>query len=225
MDYGLPGKPGYTYRRPFDYFSFQATGSTANVIENVMTRGLLVGHDYEVGPNYRGVWGLYGSYDYLAPQFYHLSSTALAVGTSGQWWLSKENALQLNALAGIGYAAASTLRRSDPGDRDYHYGLAPQAMLGLRWIYGDRASLDVTAREYYVSRVAGAGNGFDNIVRTDASFTWRVHNQHGIAVKYLFNRRDASYPGQDRRTQARGTLGIYYVLLGQDRFGAVDWRE
>jgi hypothetical protein len=26
MDYGLPGKPGYVYRRPFDYFSFQATG-------------------------------------------------------------------------------------------------------------------------------------------------------------------------------------------------------
>ena len=97
-------------------------------------------------------------------------------------------------------------------------------MLALRWIYGERASLDVTAREYYVSRVAGAGNGFDNIVRTDASFTWRLRNQHGVAIKYLFNRRDASYPGQDRRTQARGSIGIYYVLLGQDRFGAVDWR-
>ncbi|HMC17332.1 MAG TPA: DUF3943 domain-containing protein [Albitalea sp.] len=224
MDYGLPGKPGYVYRRPFDYFSFQAIGSSANVIENVMTRGLLVGRDYEVGPNYRGVWGLYGSYDYLAPQFYHLSSTALAVGTTGQWWMSKSNALQGTAMAGIGYAAASTLKRSDAGDRDYHYGLAPQAMLALRWIYGERASLDVTAREYYVSRVAGAGNGFDNIVRTDASFTWRLRNQHGVAIKYLFNRRDASYPGQDRRTQARGSIGIYYVLLGQDRFGAVDWR-
>ena len=28
MDYGLPGKPGYTYKRPFDYFTFQATAST-----------------------------------------------------------------------------------------------------------------------------------------------------------------------------------------------------
>ena len=51
-----------------------------------------------------------------------------------------------------------------------------------------------------------------------------MHNQHGVAIKYLFNRRDASYPGIDRRTQARGSIGIYYVLLGQDRFGAVDWR-
>ena len=25
MEYGLPGKPGYEYTRPFDYFAFQAT--------------------------------------------------------------------------------------------------------------------------------------------------------------------------------------------------------
>lgn len=56
MDYGLPGKPGYAYDRPFDYFSFQGTASSANGIENVMTRGLLFGKDYGAGENYRGVW-------------------------------------------------------------------------------------------------------------------------------------------------------------------------
>jgi hypothetical protein len=136
--------------------------------------------------------------------------------------MSRSNALQGTAMAGIGYAAASTLKGTD--DRDYHYGLAPQAMLALRWIYGDRASLDLSAREYYVSRVAGHRGGHDNIVRTDASFTWRIKGQHGVAIKYLFNRRDASYPDAERRTQTRGTLGLYYVLLGQERFGAVDWR-
>ena len=25
IDYGMPGKPGYTYTRPFDYFNLQAT--------------------------------------------------------------------------------------------------------------------------------------------------------------------------------------------------------
>jgi hypothetical protein len=222
MEYGLPGKPGYTYRRPYDYFSFEVTGSSGIGFENLMTRGLLIGQDYEYGNDYRGVWGLYGSYDYLAPQVYRVSSTAVSVGTTGQLWLSRENALQGTAMAGIGYAGASTLKGL--GERDYHYGVAPQAILALRWIYGDRASLDVTAREYYVSRVAGDRAGYDNIVRTDASLTWRVHGQHGVALKYLFNRRDASYPDLGRRTQTRGTLGLYYVLLGQERFGAVDWR-
>src|ERR1700720_1250285 len=40
IDYGLPGKPGYTYTRPFDYFTLQATASSANGAENLMTRGL-----------------------------------------------------------------------------------------------------------------------------------------------------------------------------------------
>ena len=75
MDYGIPGKPGYRYDRPFDYFNFQVTASSANGFENLMTRGLLVGKDYELGPDYRGIYGLYGSYDYIAPQTFRVSST------------------------------------------------------------------------------------------------------------------------------------------------------
>ena len=30
LDYGLPGKQDYAYTRPFDYFTFQATASSAN---------------------------------------------------------------------------------------------------------------------------------------------------------------------------------------------------
>src|SRR5437899_2586820 len=68
ITYGLPGKPGYRYRRPFDYFHFEFTvvpnaTSVGNAVENVAIRGLLVGESYEWGPDYRGVWGLFGGYD------------------------------------------------------------------------------------------------------------------------------------------------------------------
>jgi len=223
IDYGLPGKADYEYRRPFDYFSFQATASSTNTFENVMTRGLLVGKAYDAGANYRGVWGLYGSYDYLSPQFFRVSSTALSLGTTGQWWLTRDIALQGSALAGVGYAAVGTLRSS--GDRDYHYGVAPQALLAARLIFGDTASLDVTAREYFVTRVSEADRaGHDNIMRVDFGLTWRIRDKHAIAIKYLWNRRDTNFPDLGDRTQTRGTLGIYYTLLGHDRFGAIDWR-
>jgi uncharacterized protein DUF3943 len=223
IDYGLPGQPGYYYRRPFDYFTFQATASSAGVIENVMTRGLLVGRDYEAGKNYRGVWGLYGTYDYLSPQFFRVSSTGLALGTTGQLWLSESIALQGSALVGAGYAAVGTLRGAS--ERDYHYGVAPQALLALRLIFGDKASLDVTARDHFVTRVAAADRGgHDNIARADVSFTWRLHRKHAISVKYLWSHRDATFPDLGDRTQTRATVGIFYTLLGHDRFGAVDWR-
>lgn len=223
MEYGLPGKPGYEYTRPFDYFAFQATASSANVFENVLTRGLLVGKAYDESHNFRGVWGLYGSYDYISPQIYRVSSTALSLGTTAQRWLTPTIAVQGSALAGAGYAAVGTLHGASEGD--YHYGVAPQALLALRVIFGDRAALDVTGREYFVSRVASDGvGGHDNIARADASFTVRVYKQHSIAVKYLWNRRDASYPLLGDRTQSRATVGIFYSYIGHDRFGAVDWR-
>jgi len=223
IDYGLPGKPGYTYMRPFDYFAFQATASSANGFENLLTRGLLIGRDYDAGPNYRGVWGLYGSYDYIAPQTYRVSSTALSLGTTGQWWASDAIALQGTALLGGGYAAVGTTRST--ADNDYHYGVAPQALLALRFIFGDRVSLDLTGREYFVSRVgAAARGGHDNIARLDASLTVPVYRRHGISIKYLRNRRDAFYPDVGDSSQSRGTIGIFYTFLGHERFGAVDWR-
>ena len=188
-----------------------------------MTRGLLVGRDYGLGETYRGVWGLYGSYDYIAPQTYRVSSTALSLGTTGQWWLSDSIAVQGTALTGIGYAAVGTT--DSTAENDYHYGLAPQALVALRFIFGERASIDLTGREYFVSRVAAGGQGgHDNIARLDASFTVRIYQRHGIAIRYLLNRRDASYPIVGDSSQTRGTIGIFYTFLGHERFGAVDWR-
>lgn len=223
VEYGLPGKPGYEYRRPFDYFSAQATASSANGIESIVTRGLLVGRKYGARDMYRGLWGLFGSYDYIAPQIFRVSSTALSLGTTGQW-LYKNAALQGTAMAGGGYVAAGTIHGT--GDRDYHYGVAPQALLASRLILGDRVSIDATGREYFVSHVAAAGTqGHDNIARAEASLTVRVLKQEALTVKYLWTRRDAVYPGVGRNTQVRGTAGVYFTFLGSDRFGVVDWRR
>ena len=142
IDYGLPGKKGYEYTRPFDYFNFQATASSANGFENVLTRGLLVGKSYEAGPDYRGVWGIYGNYDYISPQTFQISTTGLSLGTTGHWWLTRDLSLEGTGMLGLGYSAVGTAH-SASSDRDYNYGVTPQALLALRLTYTDRASLDL----------------------------------------------------------------------------------
>ena len=219
LEYGLPGKKDYEYTRPFDYFAFQATLSSANGFENALTRGLLKGRAYQED-KVRGVWGLYGSYDYIFPQTFRVSSTALSVGTTAQWNMSETWILQGTALAGVGYAAVGTARSTT--DSDYHYGLAPQGLAAARLIYKDRAAIDLTAREYFVSRVgAAARGGHENIARIDAALTWRVLGQHGVSIKYLGNFRNAYYPDAGDRSQRRATVGLFYTLLGNERFGAV----
>ncbi len=223
LDYGMPGKPGYTYNRPFDYFSFHGLISTANGVENLNTRGLLIGTDYAAGDNYRGIWGLYANYDYLSPQIFSLSTTSLSVGTTGQWWLSQNIALQGTGLAGFGYAAASTARVSTELP-EYHYGTAPRVGLSLRLIADKRASIDVSAMMVSLGSVARRNAGRDDISRVDTAFTWRVSGPHAVGINYVWSHRSSDYPGNITRTQSLGRVGIFYTLLGQDGFGAVDWR-
>jgi len=58
--------------------------------------------------------------------------------------------MQGSALLGVGFGAAGTIPRAD-NLRDYHYGVTPQGLLALRFIFGHRIMLDFTARDYYVS--------------------------------------------------------------------------
>src|SRR5437867_3365769 len=72
---------------------------------------------------------------------------------------------------------------------------------------------------------ASRRGGHDNIAGLDASLTVRVYRQHGISIKYLGNRREVLYGNTGDLSQSRGTIGLFYVLLGHDRFGAVEWRK
>ncbi len=233
VGYGLPGKPGYTYERPFDYFNFELTLDTANAVESVFSRGLLYGTDYEAGPSYRGLWGLYGIYDYSAPNIFRVSNTAGAFGTTAQWWLTRSVALQGTGLVGVGYAGGGVIRgagvtRPSPqgeGQRNYHYGIAPESILALRLIFGDRAALDASARGYYISRLAASeSTGSETMDRFDVAFTVRVYGLNGLTVRYSTTTRDGRYVHLPDSHQHVRTINIGYTLLGHTRFGAVDWR-
>jgi hypothetical protein len=222
MAYGLPGKPGYHYTRPFDYFHFEFTAATATIFENIMIRGLLIGTDYASGTTYRGLWGLYGSYDYIAPQTFRVSSSALSLCTTAQWWLSQAVAVQGTALAGLGYGAAGTIHGS--GERDYHYGLTPQGLLALRLLMGERVSFDMTLREYYVSGTFSTEDrGSETIFRGDAAATLRVYKNNAIALKYIASTRDGHYPDLPNTHQAVGTIILAYTFLSDFKFGVVEW--
>jgi Domain of unknown function (DUF3943) len=223
IDYGLPGVSNYAYRRPFDYFNFQFTASSANYFENIFTRGLLVGQDYGSGHGtYRGVWGLYGTYDYVAPQIFRVSSTALALGTTFQRRISASSALQSTLLAGTGYGAAGTINGTGIGD--YHFGLTPQVLVANRLILSDRAAFDLTVRDYYVSGIASHEHrGSESIARADALLTLRLHNHQAVSARYIWSRRAAAYPDLGDVIQSRGSFGLFYTYLTGSRFGAVDW--
>jgi hypothetical protein len=222
LEYGLPGKEGYTYHKPFDYFLFSARVSNVNGLESLTSRGLLFGAPYSPGHNLRGIAGLYGSYDYLSPQLFRIASTGLSLGSNVQWWLAEGLALQGHVSAGIGYTSTGTIRPS--AGRQYNYGFAPQSTLGLRLILGDRLSLDLDTHAYFDGKVASAETGStDRVLRGDAAVTYRVHGPHALTLKYLTSRRRFSFPNVLETQQRYDSVGLYYSYQPSYGMGAVKW--
>ena len=235
ITYGLPGKRDYQYKRPFDYFHFEFTevptaGEITDAIENVSVRGLIGGRTYELGDDFRGVWGVFGNYDYFSPQIFRVSSTAVSIGTVFQWWLTRQVALQGTALGGIGLGAAGTV--GNRAEREYHYGLTPLNLLGFRLIFGERAMLEATGRQYYVAGTSSnEESGVDTrnfsqdvIMRGSVGLTVRIYGPHALGIQYLVTSRNTGAPDLRDRHQSVQTVTLSYNFLGHTRFGAVEWR-
>jgi hypothetical protein len=222
LDYGMPGKDGYTWRKPFDYFQFHARVSNANGMESLSSRGLLFGAPYSPGRNLRGIAGLYGSYDYLSPQLFRIASTGLSLGSDAQWWLADGLALQGHAAAGVGYTSTGTIRARTTGQ--YSYGFAPQTMFALRLVGGDRLALDLSTRDFFDGKVVSpTGDGNDRVLRGDASVTYRVSGNHGVTLKYITSRRRFSFANVPETQQRYDSVGLYYTWLPMRGMGAVNW--
>ncbi len=224
MDYGYPGNASYRHERPFDYFRIESSVSREG-IQQLSTRGLLAGADYGAG-RVSGIWGVYGAYDYFAPDDFHFSSTSVSFGTTLQASITQSFVVQSSGLVGAGYAAASpsalSSQTASADKQDYHYGVAPQALANLRVIGGRRAALDVTAREYVISTVGGFGtNQRDVIVVGDASLAVRVYSRHALGLTYQVAQRTSAFFAVPDHTQARSTVGLFYTFLGSGGFGAV----
>ena len=66
--------------------------------------------------------------------------------------------------------------------------------------------------------------GTEAIERLNMGFTVRVYGRHALGIQYIASIRDAHYPDWANSHQTIGTVSLVYTLLGDTRFGAVEWR-
>jgi hypothetical protein len=85
--------------------------------------------------------------------------------------------------------------------------------------------LDATGRWYYISGMGSTETGGDETIgRLNTALTVRIYGRHAIGLQYLASRRDANYPDRADSHQTVGAFTLVYTLLGDTRFGAVEWR-
>jgi hypothetical protein len=159
---------------------------------------------------------------------FSLASTNVSLGTVAQWWLAPKIALQGTVLGGIGFGAAGTV--GDRAERDYHYGVIPEVLLNLRLIFGERAMLEASGRQYHVLGTGSGGGtsannlGREMINRGTVGATVRVYGPHALSFHYTVSTRDTDAPNRNERYQSVQTFTLAYNFLGHTRFGATEWR-
>jgi hypothetical protein len=211
---GFPGS-GHGFRAPFDTFDItaqvginkEATGRTA--VGDFSIHGLLLGTSYGSGER-AGRVGLYGSYDFLTPSLFRASSSALGVGTLGQYAFG-DFLFQGQTILSLGYGAGGSL--VDPvGRRDYHFGLQGVFFGEAGLVWSDTLWLAFTTREYLVSGKATAERGsWEDMTFSSLDLTWRVAGPHSVKLELGGSRRSAHYEGQPDIVQRAGTLTLAYA--------------
>lgn len=164
MTYGMPGDPSFRYSTPFSHFDvdFNITfpGPT---VSSVFVRGLLVGAQFGQGKT-RGLWGVFGQYDFAEAQLVRMSSVGFGLGTSFQTVLPANFTFQLSTvLSGVPMALAGSLGLQEGLVRDYHIGPGGQAVVEARLIWNDRAWLRVAGRTWFTAGLYVGAAGWESI--------------------------------------------------------------
>lgn len=201
IEYGIPGKTGYRHTRPFDYFHFHLSAASATVFDRLTTYGWLTGQTYS-SKNGRGIWGFYGGYDYIAPQVFRLSTTSLALGSTFRWRPGKNLTLQSSALVGGAYGMIGAM--DDDNERDYHHGGSPRGSISLLLNFSGRIAAKYNMQAYYFDQHN------ESFVLHDLAVTWLFRRSHGISLKVVETRRNAS--DAFLAEGAVRTIGLSYIF-------------
>ncbi len=175
MTYGMPGDPSFHYRAPFSHFDVDFNASFPGpTVASFFMRGLLVGAQFGKGMT-RGLWGLFGQYDFASASLVRVSSVGFGVGTSFQTRLPYGFTFQVAALlSGLPIASAGSLGLEEGVVRDYHIGPGGQATLEARLIWNDRLWLRVVGRSWFIAGLYIDAAGWESISYVTAGPLLRI---------------------------------------------------
>jgi hypothetical protein len=211
--YGVPGTPDLHLRAPLDHFDFNFGFSFTGSDEptgGLQIRGLLVGDTIGAGRGFGGLWGLFGSYDVTGVPVFKASAVGLGPGVSlmNRWGRFELHGTALaELLPWSGGGAMKTLFA-----RDYHYGPGAKGTFELRGYFGDRATLDLIFREYFISGAYATGSSED-ISYGQTTLTVRIYGPHAVSGTVDWSRRHASYPDHPDVSQHATVWSAHYTLL------------
>jgi hypothetical protein len=223
--YGAPGDPQWRYRHPFSYFEARAGVTFPGVsMANLYIRGLVAGAQYGgETSSARGLWGMFGLYDFGANDIMRVSSVGVGLGTTLQARLGQNTSLQGTAiLAGLGFAAAGSLDLESQTElvRDYHIGPGVQSLLEAKLVRRGLGMLRVQARNWWVSGAyTEPRQGFESITYITWEGRLRVAPRLAVGLELPMALRVSDFGPDSRHAIGGSGLHLNLSYMSDDGFG------
>ncbi|HYV67239.1 MAG TPA: DUF3943 domain-containing protein [Myxococcales bacterium] len=213
--YNVPGTPGLVLEKPFDHFDLDASialggSAAAQPSASLRIRGTVVADTLSLGDEPGGLWGLFTSYDFIAPQVFRVQGFGLGPGVAlaKRWdWFEQHLTLVGEFLPWAGGGTTQAL-----GVRDYHYGPGVTGAIESRSHITNHWTVRLEAREYWISGWYSSGQSED-ISYLRASTTVRIYGIHGASAVFDWLYRKARYPFQADITNRASLFTVYYTIL------------
>jgi opacity protein-like surface antigen len=217
---GPPWDSRSTYDSPLSYFDLRADlAFPSKVVGNVFIRGLLVGTRFET-QTVRGVWGLFGDYDYAAPAIVRASAVGLGPGVIFQVQPAPMLYLQTGALLGASpFGAAGQLDVSPDLARDYHVGPGMQALVDFRLVRPHWFQIELVLRHWLVVGAYTPPNGFEAITYLTLGANVPVWRWLGIGAEATLSDRRARFSGDGNTHDTGLALRLTVSVNSDPHFG------
>jgi hypothetical protein len=226
LTYGMPGDPAFRYRHPFSHFDLDFSLILGNASSgSYFSRGLLLGDQFGSPTSpVRGVWGLFGQYDYSGASLVRVSSVGLGIGASLQWKLSQNSYLQATGLfSGVPFATAGSLGLDEELYRDYHIGPGAQTAVELRLIHREVGWFRLVARNWLVVGAYTAPTGWESITYLTAGPLVRFLGPVALGADVVVTLRRSEFEDHTFDRSVSGlTARITLAWVSDWQFGAVD---
>lgn len=220
---GPPWDERTRYRGAFSSFELRADlAFPFRVVGNLFIRGLLRGQPFAARRGaLRGVWGLYGAYDYAAPAIVRASAVGLGPGVSLQVEPGAGWYLQLGGLlGGSPFIAAGQLREVDPDQgRDYHVGPGLQLVADARLFRPRTLLLELTVRSWLVAGVYAAPVGFEALTYVTVGAHVPLWRWLGVGAEGTLSDRRATGEGSALEHDTGLSVRLVLSVLSEPHFG------
>lgn len=215
LQHGRPGDAEFRPRAPLDHFDLHAAVdiSREHVVGTLDVRGLLHGTVMERGST-RGLYGLYGMYDYMNPDRVRVSAIAVGPGIATETALGDRTFLRAAGVVGIVPWGAAGGSNESETHRDYHRGPGISEIVELELGHRRWGALRATARGWQIDGAA-TGDGREFVTTQTLAARLAVTANHAIGVEGMFSLRDSRFELTDARDQTF-ELRVFYALTSSD---------